>query len=58
MNVIKIHVCSELVISHLMNDNIIYHELQSFKAEIIPLFSLFEQITFEVYSMSEYVMIH
>ena len=33
-----------------------YHEFESFKAEIIPLFSLFEQITFEMYTMSEYVM--
>ena len=54
MKNIKIRNCSQLVMSHLMNESslhafgeITYRELECFKAEVLPLLHLFEVITFE-----------
>ena len=53
---------SDLIISHLLNeetsnvlDSTKYHELESFKAEVLQLFPLFEQITFEMQYSAGYI---
>ena len=63
MKNIKIFDCSQLVMSHLMNnppaspsDAVKYFELELFKAEVLPLFPLFDHITFEMDYVSEYVL--
>ena len=63
MTTIKVKICSDLIISHLLNDktsNVLdatkYHELESFKAEVLPLLQLFQEITFEkTLNTQEYV---
>jgi ribonuclease HI len=51
---LKVHICSDLVISHLLTDQMPeiwditkYQEMDPFKAEVLVLFNFFEQITFE-----------
>ena len=62
IKVIQIRECGHATISHLMNettpkssDAVKHHELESFKAEVLQLFPLFEQITFEMQYSAGYI---